>query len=134
MRVLERYDELVSRVHRDSYRVTTHGEPHRGNVIMTPDGPAVIDWDTTRRAPRERDLWSLIAQDSSVRAHYEELAGTPLDDDTLRLYELWWDLCEVSLFIHDFRHRHEHHADTETAWKGLTTHLDPSRWRDVLAT
>ena len=130
--VLERYDELVETVSRRASPVVTHGEPHRGNVIVTEDGPALIDWDTTRIAPPERDLWSLIVEDPKIRQFYEARAETTLDDSALRLYELWWDLCEIALFIHDFRQPHSRTDDTTTAWSGLTTHLDPSRWHDIL--
>ncbi len=130
--VLDRYDELTEIVRSVSAPVITHGEPHRGNVIVTADGPAVVDWDTTRLAPPERDLWSLIDQDQTARARYEQSSGTRLDDRALSLYRLWWDLCEIALFIHDFRQPHTYTADTATAWNGLTTHLDPSRWSDTL--
>ena len=130
--VLDRYDELAKTVRSCASPVITHGEPHRGNVIMTADGPAVIDWDTTRLAPAERDLWSLIDEDETVRVLYEQQSGISLDDRALALYRLWWDLCEIALFIHDFRQPHAHTADTVTAWNGLTTHLDPSRWTQIL--
>lgn len=127
--VLDRYDELTETVRSFSSPVITHGEPHCGNVIVTADGPAVIDWETTRFAPAERDLWSLIDEDQTIRALYEHASGTRLDDRALTLYRLWWDLCEIALFIHDFRQPHTH---TATAWQGLTTHLDPPRWTDTL--
>jgi thiamine kinase-like enzyme len=37
--------------------VVTHGEPHPANVIRTPGGLKLIDWDTVQLAPAERDLW-----------------------------------------------------------------------------
>ncbi|MEL6893731.1 MAG: aminoglycoside phosphotransferase family protein [Actinomycetota bacterium] len=130
--VLDRYDDLTDTVRSVSSPVITHGEPHRGNVIMAADGPAVIDWDTTRFAPAERDLWSLIDEDRTIRALYEHSSETRLDDRVLSLYRLSWDLCEIALFIHEFRQPHTHTADTATAWNGLTNHLDPSRWTDTL--
>jgi Ser/Thr protein kinase RdoA (MazF antagonist) len=33
-----------------------HGDPHTGNVIMTADGPRLIDWIATMRAPAVLDL------------------------------------------------------------------------------
>lgn len=130
---LRRYDELTEAVRRNSSLVVTHGEPHRGNAIMTADGPVLIDWDTARLAPAERDLWSLIAEDPSTRRLYESLSGSALDDAALTLYRLSWDLCEIALYIDDFRRPHDGTEDTAIAWTGLTTHLDPSRWNDILA-
>ncbi len=131
---LEAYDRFVeSETVRGAARVPTHGEPHRGNVIMTPEGPALIDWDTALVAPPERDLWSLVLEDESVRGHYESTSKRTLDDQLLALYQLWWDLCEVALFVADFRRPHTLTADTEAAWAGLQTHLDPDRWDNLIS-
>ena len=35
--------------------VITHGEPHAGNVMTTPGGLALVDWDTVLLAPPERE-------------------------------------------------------------------------------
>jgi len=35
----------------------THGEPHRGNLIWTPNGLRLLDWDTVAVGFPERDLW-----------------------------------------------------------------------------
>ena len=131
--VLAAYDRLVAVVEsRDAPNVITHGEPHSGNVIMTPEGPKLIDWDTACLAPRERDLWNLVAEDPEVRDHYEVSAGESLDDSALRLFQLWWDLCEIALFVHDFRRPHDETSDTRTAWRSLEQHLDPDRWVDLI--
>ncbi len=131
--VLGAYEELSASVRaRAEPLVVTHGEPHAGNVIITDDGPRLIDWDTTLLAPPERDLWNLIQEDPQVRDHYEHRAGRGLDDRALRLYRLWWDLCEISLYVQDFRQPHRETADTRTAWRGLERHLDPARWVDVI--
>jgi hypothetical protein len=39
-----RYDELARCVRTDDF-VVTHGEPHRGNTIVTATGTVLIDWD-----------------------------------------------------------------------------------------
>lgn len=127
--VLTRYDDLVTMVQQcGDDAVVTHGEPHRGNVIFTTDGPSLIDWDTTLLAPQERDLWSLIDEDPETADYYKAQSGRSLNDDALQLYRLWWDLCEVSLFVTEFRNPHIDSADTLTAWEGLEKHLDPIRW------
>ena len=131
--VLVAYDQLVAVVRsRDEPVVITHGEPHSGNVIMTPEGPMLIDWDTTLLAPPERDLWNLIDEDPEVRDHYEQCSGQTLDDSALRMFRLWWDLGEVALFVQDFRRTHRDTTDTRTAWRGLQRHLDPDRWVDLI--
>jgi spectinomycin phosphotransferase len=43
----------------DTPWVVTHGEPHPGNLIRTDAGLRLVDWDTVRAAPPERDLWLL---------------------------------------------------------------------------
>ena len=56
-----RHDELVDATVAGGIDfVVTHGEPHAGNVVHAKSGPMLIDWDTARWAPRERDLWSLV--------------------------------------------------------------------------
>lgn len=132
-RALAAHDALVRAVETAGRPlVISHGEPHRGNVIVTAGGPVLIDWDTTLPAPPERDLWSLIDEDHTVRSHYERTAGRALNDNALRLYSLWWDLCEVALFTHDLRRPHEDTDDTRTALQGLQHHLDPTRWTDLI--
>jgi len=130
--VLNRYDELADRVRRRGDGVVvTHGEPHRGNVIFTTDGASLVDWDTALLAPCERDLWSLIDEDPEVATYYSKESGRAVDNDALRLYRLWWDLCEVSLYVSQFHAPHVASADTETAWEALQEHLDPSRWTEL---
>lgn len=131
--VLARYDELASAVaSRPERRVLTHGEPHRANTITTPQGPVLIDWETALLAPPERDLWALFEQDPSIADAYTRRSGIVLDPDAQRLYALWWDLCEISLYVAEFRRPHRDTEDTRVAWRGLTTHLDPSRWTAIL--
>ena len=130
--VLAQYDDLVDVVaHRSERAVLTHGEPHRGNTINTSDGVVLIDWDTALIAPPERDLWMLIDEDPQIAADYTERTGVPLDDAALRLYRLWWDLCEISLFSAEFRAPHADTEDTRVAWAALSRFLDPARWSQL---
>lgn len=132
-RVLARYDDLVEEVTTHSERaVLTHGEPHRGNTIDTPDGVVLIDWDTALLAPPERDLWMLVDEDPRIAADYTERTGVMPDDTALQLYRLWWDLCEISLFTAEFREPHEDSEDTRVAWAALRRFLDPTRWSQLL--
>ena len=45
--MLAEYDDLVTTARADNDRtVLTHGEPHAGNIIRTPAGWLLVDWDT----------------------------------------------------------------------------------------
>ena len=59
---------------------------------------------------------------------FTEHGASLIDDDALRLYRLWWDLCEIPLYIDEFRRSHIDSVDTRTAWQGLVKYLDPRRW------
>ncbi|MEM1334209.1 MAG: phosphotransferase [Actinomycetota bacterium] len=104
VRARARFDELDLAVRERRTVVVNHGEPHRANVIVTDDGPVLIDWDNVRLAPPERDLWSPVLEDPAVRGHDESVSGNALDD-ALALRRLWWHLAEIALVVHDFRIR-----------------------------
>ena len=127
--VLARYDDLAASVARRPERsVITHGEPHRGNTIDTAGGLVLVDWDTVRLAPPERDLWSLADEDPSILDAYEERTGTVPDGDALEAFRLWWDLVGVATYVGRFREPHVDDEDMRVAWNGLTEYLDPTRW------
>ncbi len=131
--VLARYDALKGAVaSRPERMVLTHGEPHRANTIATPEGPVLIDWDTALLAPPERDLWGLIDEDSSITHSYTRRSGIAVEPDAEQLYRLWWDLCEISLYVAEFRRPHRDTEDLRVAWRGLRKYLDPRRWAAVL--
>ena len=128
-RALERYDAVATRVARRSDRwVLTHGEPHRGNTIITASGTVLIDWDTTLIAPPERDLWSLVGEDGAVAEQYAGATGVTPDRDALELYTLRWELTDISIFVGEFRRPHGDTEDARAAWTSLQTYLDPTRW------
>ncbi|WP_229904530.1 phosphotransferase [Lentzea cavernae] len=74
-------------------RVVTHGEPHAGNVINTPAGLCLVDWETVALAPPERDLW-LAGGDSAF-------------------YSLRWAVNDVADFSEKLRAPHEQSRDAE---------------------
>jgi hypothetical protein len=129
VRALEHYARLAAeaRDHPDRM-VLTHGEPHVENVLVTPTGMRLIDWDTTLIAPPERDLWMLDPGDGSVVASYVGATGTPVLPSMLELYRLRWDLAEIATYIARFREPHGDDADTAECWKNLQLFLDPTRW------
>ena len=108
--------------------MVTHGEPHRANTITTPDGEALIDWETAKLAPPERDLWMLMDGDPTIAEEYATRTGIGLDTNAVALYHLWWDLCEIALYVTAFRSPHDDTEDTRVAWAGLERSLDPTRW------
>jgi aminoglycoside phosphotransferase (APT) family kinase protein len=108
--------------------VLTHGEPHPGNTIRTDVGLVLVDWDTARRAPPERDLW-MLGDDAASAAAYEAATGRPVLSDAMELYRLSWDLAEIGIYVHQFRAPHGDSADEQLARSGLEHHLDPDgRW------
>ncbi len=62
----------------------THGEPHRGNTIVTATGVVLVDWDTCLLAPPERDLWLLVGEEPGIRERYATRTGTTLDSGCSR--------------------------------------------------
>ena len=99
-RLLARYDELAAGAleRRDDW-VPTHGEPHTGNVLWLAGGPVLVDWESLRVAPRERDLRTVLrgADGALPLSAYTAHGGSPdLDDDMVELFDLDWWLAEVA--------------------------------------
>jgi hypothetical protein len=113
-RRLARYDRLVAGVERGR-AVLTHGEPHPGNTLRTRDGWRLIDWDTVRIAPPERDLWHLGGDLSG----YTEATGTEVLEPMLALYELRWALTDLALGVELFRRTHGDSPNEQETWQIL---------------
>jgi spectinomycin phosphotransferase len=123
---LRRYDELVDAVRPGSTGwVVTHGEPHPANVVRVQGGePLLVDWDTVRLGPPERDLWMVLDEAASEWPEYLSTAGTAtLDERALQLYRLGWDLGDITEYVGLFRRPHERTADTEAACDHLAGYL-----------
>lgn len=84
-------------------RVVTHGEPHAGNVIHSPQGLCLIDWDTVGLAPPERDHW-LVGGYSAF-------------------YSLRWAVGDIAEFTEKLRAPHEQSRDAELALHYFTETL-----------
>ncbi|MBB4907119.1 phosphotransferase [Actinophytocola algeriensis] len=108
--------ELAARVDR-SRMVLTHGEPHPGNTMLTADGWRLIDWDTAKIAPPERDLWHLATPETL--AAYEEATGVRPEPDLLAMYRLHWDLTDLTEFAAGFARPHDGSADDDESWRLL---------------
>ncbi|AGZ38508.1 putative phosphotransferase [Actinoplanes friuliensis DSM 7358] len=104
--LLAEYDALVEQVRPTGARwVVTHGEPHPGNFLRTPAGLVLVDWETARIAPPERDLWFVV-----------ETAGDPV---ALALYRLRWKLADIAAYAGEFRRPHEITDDITASWTYL---------------
>jgi hypothetical protein len=103
---------------REDRFVVTHGEPHRGNVIDAEDGPVLVDWDTARLAPAERDLWWFAGKGDTLDA-YEAAGGQPADPTALEYYRLRWTLTDLALFTDELRRAHADDEDSQLAWDAL---------------
>ncbi len=91
-RLYARYDELaaVAQERRGDW-VLTHGQPHTGNVLWRLGGPVLVDWESMRVAPRERDLRTVLrgADGAEPLTAYTAHGGTPeLDGDLVELFDL----------------------------------------------
>lgn len=131
--LLHRYDQLVESA-RGARRVITHGEPHAANTISTATGCVLIDWDTVRIAPPERDLWMVLDDGATMSAVYEARTGTKPLAARLELYRLLWDLTEIAGYTAFFRAPHSDTADAVESWKNLAEYLDIAhRWPRIRA-
>jgi len=118
--LLDRYDALVEAIRADSARmVLTHGEPHRGNTMLTATGWRLIDWDTALVAPPERDLWLLDPGDGSVLRAYERTTGVQPQPAALALYRLRWDIADIAVDLSRFVRPHTGTADDAKSWRIL---------------
>lgn len=119
-RLLGRYDDLVKEARRRPGRmVLTHGEPHPGNTMLTPEGWVLVDWDTVLLAPPERDLWSLDPGDGSVIGAYADATGTTPLPPLLELYRIRWDVADLAADVSRFWRPHSGSLDDEKSWDGL---------------
>jgi hypothetical protein len=131
--LLARYDELVRLRHAPPGRaVLTHGEPHPGNTMRTPDGWLLIDWDTVLVAPPERDLWSLDPGDGSILDAYAVATGVTPETALLELYRIRWDLADIAASASQFRRPHAGTANDDESWQilhDLIARLGDGRYR-----
>jgi spectinomycin phosphotransferase len=100
--------------------VVTHGEPHPGNLVRTPSGPCLVDWDTALLATPERDLWLVAARSGpDVVGRYEEASGRTVDVARLRHQERRWALTDVADYVPALAGAPEETEDTAWQWEAL---------------
>jgi spectinomycin phosphotransferase len=122
--LLVRHDAQVAAGGPSDRWVVTHGEPHEANLVESPDGLVLVDWDTLLIAPPERDLWWL---DGEVVTAYLELTGLLLDAELVALYRLWFDLDKIAQYTEQFRRPHRLGIETSETWDIFTIFLDQAR-------
>jgi len=96
--------------------VTTHGEPHSRNQLVTSDRIVLVDWESVRLAPRERDLRWLAPHDALLRA-------TGAEPGLVAMFDLEWRLDEVSQYADWFEGAHRGSEDDRVAVGGLLHEL-----------
>ncbi len=97
--------------------VPTHGEPHTRNQVRLPDGGVgLVDWESLKLAPRERDLRGIV----------EAGRGDLVDADAsmLEMFDLEWRLDEISQYSAWFAAPHSGTASDQEAFAGLLEELD----------
>lgn len=104
--LLAEFDRLAGQL--SAKLVVTHGEPHPGNLIRTPQGLKLVDWDTVALAAPERDL-SLFDDHTA----YTNLTGHEPIEAALALYKLRWSLYDIADYAVKLRAPHEHDRDAE---------------------
>lgn len=90
--------------------VPTHGEPHERNLLETPSGMLLVDWESLRLGPPERDLRVL-----------DPAAGDPLMTE---MFDIEWRLDEIAQYAAWFEAAHMGTEDDEVALGGLLHELE----------
>lgn len=92
----------------------------------------LIDWNTVKIAPRERDLWMVVTGDERVDGVYTEGGGRASDGEMVGLYAAHWELTEIGTFLNLFRGRHGDGPDERASWDDLQKYLSVEpRWANV---
>jgi len=95
--------------------VPTHGEPHTRNQLRSPGGTWLVDWESLKLAPRERDLRTL----------HECGFGDLVDADPalLEMFDLEWRLDEIAQYADWFAAPHSGTESDRVAIDGLLGEL-----------
>jgi spectinomycin phosphotransferase len=94
--------------------VITHGEPHERNQVVTLGKTRLVDWETVRLAPPERDWRTLVERG---------LPAAGLEGSMLDLFDLEWRLDEISQYAAWFAAPHPGTASDRVAMGGLLHEL-----------
>jgi spectinomycin phosphotransferase len=115
-RWVRRYLDLAGRTDPSRW-VATHGEPHTRNQLRTTDGRTLlVDWESLKLGPRERDLRYLVEQGHGARCR--------ADPDLVQMFDLEWRLDEVTQYADRFHARHTGTESDGVALGGLLHELE----------
>ncbi len=107
--------------------VATHGEPGFHNQLVDDAGVLhLVDLESLKLAPRERDLAGLLPLDAAWLTAYDGLGqggGAP-DPSLLRMFDLEWRLDEIDQYAAWFAGVHTGTADDTIALGGLLHELE----------
>jgi spectinomycin phosphotransferase len=92
--------------------VATHGEPHHANQLVTKHGTVLVDWETLKLAPAERDLTGIGDGDPPM----------------LEMFDLEWRLGEINEYATWFAAPHTGTEDDAIAYAGLVEELHRADW------
>lgn len=95
--------------------VPTHGEPHTRNQVVTAEGTRLVDWESVKLAPPERDLRYLVEQG------WSELCDA--DPRMVEMFDLEWRLDEISQYADWFEGPHSGTESDGVAIEGLLHEL-----------
>ena len=102
----------------------THGEPGGGNLLQDRAGACyLVDWESARVAPPERDLVGLEASPGAMARYLGLTGGPPPRAERLRLYRLWYALAETAVYLRRFRDRHAADANLAESWRNFLAFL-----------
>jgi spectinomycin phosphotransferase len=107
-----RYHHLADAA-RERTWVATHGEPHSDNQLISGDEHFLVDWESLKLAPAERDLRVLLDAGADVE----------VDSAMVEMFDLEWRLDEISQYAGWFAAPHTGTADDEIAFDGLLDEL-----------
>lgn len=96
--------------------VVTHGEPHTRNQMVTSDGIRLVDWESLKLAPRERDLRALVDSGHADLARPHR----PM----IEMFDLEWRLDEINQYADWFAAPHTGSANDDVAFGGLLSELE----------
>ena len=134
-RLYRRFDQLAAQALEGRERwVPTHGEPHTANVLWQLGGPVLVDWESLRVAPRERDLRTVLrgADGAEPLSAYVAHGGTAeLDDDMVELFDLEWWLWEVAEYAVRFHAPHDGDDDDARFHQAFLDEVVPAVERAV---
>jgi spectinomycin phosphotransferase len=99
--------------------VVTHGEPDEGNQLLVEDRTLILDWESVKLAPVERDLRTFVDRDHSLPLG----ALGAADPAMLELFDLEWRLDEIGQYAAWFEAPHTGTASDRVAIGGLLHEL-----------